>query len=99
MINFWNDSWVPNIGSLAHQVHDNVGYLDLSKNLQDFVMGNHWDWQKFSNLLPINIVDKIKAMVPSFRNNVEDTTAWMHEMTIPSLYPQPMERLPGIILM
>lgn len=78
MINFWNDSWVPNIGPLALQVTGNAGYLDVNKTLQDFVVGNQWNLQQFSNMLPRNIVNKIKAMVTPEPENIDDSIAWMH---------------------
>lgn len=78
VVNFWQDNWVSNTGPVVNHVTNSSRLTDTSKTVHDFVRGNGWMPELFSSYIPQTITSKIRAMVPPFRNSIDDCFSWKH---------------------
>lgn len=79
-VKFWMDSWVPHAGPLLDHAVGFVPIEDILKSIIDFVSGEgSWIVSKFSQLVPAAIANRITAMVPPHRSNIDDCIAWKNE--------------------
>lgn len=76
-ISFWRENWIPNAGPLFNFVSGYISDFERSQAISYHVTNNNaWDVGKFQHLIPENLSNRIKAMVPPNPFNDEDSIAW-----------------------
>lgn len=72
-VQFWVDKWLPEGPLSCNSLVTIPPSVDLNQKVEDFVIADRWDLQSLNSLLPPGIVDSIKVIPLSHR---EDKLIW-----------------------
>lgn len=90
-VSFWKDQWVDGSGPLIQHATSDIPTTDRYATVADMVTSdNKWDWDTFSQLIPVNVLIIITS-IPAPRYEMdEDTVFWRNttsgELSIRSAY-------------
>nr|GMC80045.1 LINE-type retrotransposon LIb DNA [Ipomoea batatas] len=75
-INMWKDWWVGSKPLIFDQSIDTSEEL-MSSKVSDFILLNHtWDIPKLQEILPVLVVDSIRAIPISLNDHIQDSISW-----------------------
>ncbi|XP_050216415.1 uncharacterized protein LOC126667478 [Mercurialis annua] len=75
-INFWNDSWLGDLGPLKLLAFSPLNENDLSKKVKDVVSINSWNWDYISQLVPYSVLLHLAAIKPPAQHEGTDQPYW-----------------------
>lgn len=76
-ISFWSDPWVPNLGRLMDSARLPISQREEGERIHHFVTASgQLNFNHFMELLPDQIVNRIKTIIPPHVSSGEDSLAW-----------------------
>ncbi|KAL5815472.1 hypothetical protein ACOSQ4_026113 [Xanthoceras sorbifolium] len=77
-INFWTDSWLPNIGVLQPYALGNLNQSQLNRKVSFFLSEGDWKFNLLCECLPLEIVNHILSIHAGGDSSGRDTLLWGH---------------------
>lgn len=76
-VNFWTDSWIPNVGRLVNVSNVQVDQSAVGKHVSDYVTSSHqWNLNLIAQCVPSHIQECIKMIIPPNASFLDDSLAW-----------------------
>lgn len=76
-VNSWIDPWVPNVRNLEELSNSPLSPNEVVESVNKFVTASgQWNWNRFRNRIPYQIVDRIRIILPPSEVAGNDSLAW-----------------------